>query len=57
MPRKFKTPCVFTTGMIELGENFLLSYGAVDEKIGICRMDKQSLIHHVKQFDAQGKIK
>ncbi|MCK5241069.1 hypothetical protein KAR34_01335 [bacterium] len=55
MPRKFKTTCVFTTGMLELGENFLLSYGAADEKAGICRINKQALIQHVKQFDAHGQ--
>jgi beta-1,2-mannobiose phosphorylase / 1,2-beta-oligomannan phosphorylase len=56
MPHKFKTPCVFTTGMIDLGEDYLLSYGAADEKVGICRITKQALLDHVRQYDAEGQM-
>lgn len=52
MPNKFKTPCIFMTGLIELGEELLASYGAADEKIGVLKINKAGLINYIKKFKA-----
>lgn len=44
---KFKTPCIFVTGMIKANENLILSYGAADEKIGIIQMNYRELINSI----------
>ena len=54
MPGRFKTPVIFVTGMIRLGDELLLGYGAADERVGVCRMDLPSLLEYVGTFDAQG---
>ena len=43
-PDKFKTPCIFVTGMIKSGENLILSYGAADEKVGIMKINYKELM-------------
>ncbi len=43
-PSKFKTPCVFFTGMIEHEGDLLISYGAADEHVGIMLVDKQKVL-------------
>ncbi len=55
MPNKFKTPCVFVTGLIKVGDDLLISYGAADERVGVARMRYQALIDFVRTFDAQGQ--
>jgi predicted GH43/DUF377 family glycosyl hydrolase len=54
MPHKFKTPCVFATGLIRLGDDLLISYGAADERVGVARMRYRELVDFVRTFDAQG---
>jgi predicted GH43/DUF377 family glycosyl hydrolase len=55
LPHKFKTPCVFVTGLIRLEDGTLmLSYGGADERAGIARADANRLIAHVRGFDEQG---
>ena len=56
MPHKFKTPCIFVTGMIRIGNDALLSYGAADERVGTLKMRFQELVDFVRTFDAQGRI-
>ena len=55
MPNKFKTPCIFITGMIRQGNSLLISYGAADERAGVARLDYRALVAHVRRFDAQGR--
>jgi len=38
MPGTFTIPCVFVDGMLKIGDELLLSYGAADECMGIMRM-------------------
>ncbi len=54
MPNKFKTPCVFITGMIRMQDLLIASYGAADEKVGVLRTHFDSLIDYVRNFDANG---
>ncbi len=55
LPNRFKTPCVFITGLIKLGAELLISYGAADEKAGIARIPLDPLISFLRTFDAQGR--
>lgn len=48
MPHKFKTPCVFITGLIPIGNRLMASYGAADEKVGILEIDRNELIVFLK---------
>lgn len=34
-PKHFKIPCLFITGMIRVGDDVLMSYGAADECVGV----------------------
>jgi len=43
-PAKFKTPCVFFTGMIPFEGDLLVSYGAADEHVGLMRLDFQKIL-------------
>lgn len=43
-PSKFKTPCVFFTGLIEYQDDLLVGYGAADEHIGLMKLDKQKIL-------------
>jgi len=54
MPGRFKTPVIFVTGMIQIGDELLLGYGAADERVGVCRMDLPVLLEYLETFDAQG---
>lgn len=49
-PRKFTTPCVFITGMIEIDDRLLVSYGAADEKIGILEIDFNTLVEYIRKY-------
>ncbi|MEW6515483.1 MAG: hypothetical protein AB1439_01075 [candidate division FCPU426 bacterium] len=53
-PHKFKTPCIFITGLIRLGGELLISYGAADERVGVMRLDLAGLVDHVRRFTAEG---
>jgi predicted GH43/DUF377 family glycosyl hydrolase len=55
LPNKFKTPCIFVTGLVRLGDELLFSYGAADERAGVARADCGTLVSHVRTFDAQGR--
>jgi len=43
-PSKFKTPCVFFTGLIEHDGDLLCSYGAADEHVGLMKIDYPMLL-------------
>lgn len=43
-PSKFKTPCVFFTGLVEHEGDLLVSYGAADEHIGLMKIDYPLLL-------------
>ncbi len=56
-PGKFPTPCLFVTAMIEAGpDEFVVAYGAADERVGIARLRRRELIQHVMRFDCEGKL-
>lgn len=55
MPNRFKTPCVFTTAIIEDGDDYVMSYGAADEVVGVARVDKAGLLRLVRQYNANGE--
>lgn len=44
-PSKFKTPCVFFTGLVEYCGDLLCSYGAADEHVGLMKIDYDMLIN------------
>jgi len=55
MPHKFKTPCVFVTGLIRLDDDTLMiSYGAADERAAVARASYSALLKHVRMFDQAG---
>ena len=43
-PSKFKTPCVFFTGLVEHNGDLLCSYGAADEHVGLLKIDYPMLL-------------
>ena len=47
-PGRFKTPCVFFTGLIENDGKLLVSYGAADERVGIMTLDYKELINELR---------
>ena len=48
-PSKFKTPCVFFTGLIKKSDTELLvSYGAADEHVGVMELDFEKLIKNLR---------
>lgn len=49
-PRKFKTPCVFFTGAIPVGEKLLVSYGAADEFAAVMELDMPKIITVLRNF-------
>ncbi len=44
VPRKFKTPCVFFTGLIPQGDTLLASYGAADQYAAVMKIDFKKLL-------------
>jgi predicted GH43/DUF377 family glycosyl hydrolase len=57
MPGRFKSPVLFVTGMIGVANNYLLSYGPADEKVGLCWLNRDALLEHIRQFDSIGRLK
>lgn len=53
-PNRFKTPCVFFTGLIEHEGNLLVSYGAADERVAIMTLDFEKLLTELRKFPYQG---
>jgi predicted GH43/DUF377 family glycosyl hydrolase len=49
MPRKFKTPCIFFDGMIKVGDELILSYGAADTVVALAYTTVQELIEFTKE--------
>ncbi len=49
-PAKFGIPCVFFTGMIKLGEELLVSYGAADEVAAVMRLDYNKLLSILREY-------
>ncbi|CAM4226732.1 putative GH43/DUF377 family glycosyl hydrolase [Paenibacillus endophyticus] len=56
LPTDYPTPCLFTTGGIIVGDQLIMAYGAADQKVGISWVNFESLIDHIKCFDAQGGL-
>ena len=46
---KFKTPCVFFTGLIEHNDELLVSYGAADQNVGLMRLDYKKLMEELRK--------
>ncbi len=55
MPADYPTPCLFTTGGIVMGEDLIMSYGAADQKIGICWVNFHDLLAYIRKFDETGR--
>lgn len=47
MPQRFKTPCVFFTGMIRLDDTLLVSYGAADQFVGVMELDLAKVLETI----------
>ena len=47
MPQRFKTPCVFFTGMIRLEDTLLVSYGAADQFVGVMELDLEKVLKNI----------
>ena len=47
-PRKFKTPCVFFTGIEKIGDILHVSYGAADEYAAVMNLDYNKLISELR---------
>ncbi len=50
-PGRFKTPCVFFTGLIENEGNLLVGYGAADERVGLMTLDYKKLISELRKCE------
>ena len=50
IPRKFKTPCVFFTGMVKQGDRLLVSYGAADQYAAVLALDYDKIIETLKKY-------
>ena len=48
---KFKTPCVFFTGLIEHNDELLVSYGAADQNVGLMRLDYKKLMEELRKCE------
>lgn len=48
-PGRFKTPCVFITGMIKHGNDAVISYGAADERCGIMKIPFNEIMNYVSE--------
>jgi len=48
MPGTFTIPCVFVDGMLKIGDELLLSYGAADECMGVMRMKFDDVLKMVE---------
>lgn len=53
-PGRFPTPCVFTTAMIEHGDEYMISYGAADEFCGVCTVNREELVSYVMRYSPTG---
>jgi predicted GH43/DUF377 family glycosyl hydrolase len=50
IPRKFKTPCVFFTGMVKEGDKLIVSYGAADEFAAVMTLDYNKIIKVLRNY-------
>lgn len=48
-PSRFKTPCIFITGMIKCGDRLVISYGAADERCGIMEIPFDEVVNYVSK--------
>lgn len=56
-PGKFSTPCLFVTAIVPHShDDWMVFYGASDERIGVAFVDRQDLLHHVERYDDVGDI-
>ena len=49
-PRKFKTPCIFFTGMIKRDNILHVSYGAADEYAAVMNLDYDKIINTLRNY-------
>ena len=49
-PSRFKTPCIFITGMIKCGDRLVISYGAADERCGIMEIPFDEVVNYVSKM-------
>jgi predicted GH43/DUF377 family glycosyl hydrolase len=54
MPDKFACPCIFTTAGIVVDGTLIMSYGAADQKVGICKVNFEELVRYIRLFDEKG---
>ena len=55
MPGRFKTPVVFVTAAVVVGDMLLAGYGAADERVGVAWIDLPRLLDYVRRFDPLGQ--
>ena len=53
-PAKFGIPCIFFTGVVKLGNELLISYGAADEYAAIMKLDYEKIIEMLRQYPYNG---
>lgn len=53
-PAKFKTPCVFFTGILKKDNALLVSYGAADEHAAIMEIDFDKVIKTLRNYPYNG---
>lgn len=57
MPGKFSTPCLFVTAIVpHHHDDWMVFYGASDERIGVAFVDRQDLLHHIERYDDMGEV-
>ncbi len=50
IPRKFKIPCVFFTGIVKQGDRLLVSYGAADEFAAVMALDYNKTVQTLERY-------
>ena len=50
IPRKFKIPCVFFTGIVKQGDRLLVSYGAADEFAAVMALDYNKTVQTLEKY-------
>lgn len=45
---RFPVPCLFTCSGIVIGEDLIMSYGAIDERIGLARTNLKKLVEYLR---------
>ena len=50
LPNKFKTHCVFFTGIVQISDKLLVSYGAADENAAVMELDFKKLENILRTY-------